>query len=68
VHRSWRRLREEGYSLHLVVDCKKGGADEEEKGVGKTRGEEPLFEINTQDLAFLRSIGIDPTRRGPRRS
>jgi hypothetical protein len=26
-------------------------------------GAEPPFRINGEDLAFLRSVGIDPTRR-----
>lgn len=28
---------------------------------------EPVFRIHSRDLAFLRSVGIDPTRRPPRR-
>lgn len=31
------------------------------------RAPEPTFQIRGRDLAFLRSIGIDPTRRPPRR-
>jgi hypothetical protein len=29
--------------------------------------QEPVFQINGQDLSFLKSIGIDPTRRARRR-
>lgn len=40
---------------------------------GKTAGavpagaRQPVFRIHGRDLAFLRSVGIDPTRRPPRR-
>ncbi len=63
------RLQESGYTLYLTVDCKhdstRGG-----NGAGRVslktspppRGE-PVFRINTGDLSFLRSIGIDPTRK-----
>ena len=68
VHRTWRQLREEGYSLYLLVDCKK--QDGEQTAVPAERGKLPLpsqepvvFQINGGDLSFLKSIGIDPTRR-----
>ena len=68
VHRTWRQLREEGYSLYLLVDCKK--QDGEQAAVPAERGKLPLpsqepvvFQINGGDLSFLKSIGIDPTRR-----
>ena len=66
VHRTWRQLREEGYSLYLLVDCKRQEALE--AAAGAERGKvplppEPVFQINGTDLSFLKSIGIDPTRR-----
>lgn len=82
VGESLRRIRREGYTLHLLLDCKR--EDREEKGeraepralpealavpagaVADLEGE-PSFRINGQDLVFLRSIGIDPTRRRRRR-
>ncbi|HEX5759434.1 MAG TPA: hypothetical protein VF121_09590 [Thermoanaerobaculia bacterium] len=79
VSRTLRKIREEGYSLYLLVDCKREGADGEAlqltpQGGGETqtaahRGE-PNFQIDGRDLSFLRSIGIDPTRRlrRPRRT
>ena len=69
VHRTWRQLREEGYSLYLLVDCKKQEGQEALPGVAATAGklplppQEPVFQINGTDLSFLKSIGIDPTRR-----
>ena len=67
VHRTWRQLREEGYSLYLLVDCKRQEALEVSAAAAE-RGKAPLppdpvFQINGTDLAFLKSIGIDPTRR-----
>jgi len=71
VHRHWRKLRDDGYSLYLVVDCKRHDGEDDDESVDRSRvpmvGNEPVFQINGVDLSFLRSIGIDPTRRVPRR-
>ena len=70
VKDSLRRIEEAGYSLHLTVDCKQD-SETARRRVQLTkprRGREPVFKINTRDLSFLKSIGIDPTRkRRPRR-
>ena len=64
--RAVKEIRREGWSLYLVVD-----QQEEEQGSGgaaleltakKAAAESPPFKIDGQDLTFLRSIGIDPTR------
>jgi len=70
VSRTLRRIREEGYSLYLLVDCKRdreGNDDALPVTTPRTAGGEPAFQINGTDLSFLRSIGIDPTRRLRRR-
>ena len=70
VSRTLRRIREEGYSLYLLVDCKReafGDDDEPLPVASRKREREPVFQINGTDLHFLRSIGIDPTRRTRRR-
>ncbi|HVS01292.1 MAG TPA: hypothetical protein VMT16_00860 [Thermoanaerobaculia bacterium] len=67
VHRTWQLLREEGYSLHLVVDCKREEERQDEEVLSTEHLEEPSFRIHGGDLAFLKSIGIDPTRRTRRR-
>ena len=62
--RAVQEIRDEGWSLYLVVD------QQEEEGSGaaleltakKAAAESPLFKIDGEDLTFLRSIGIDPTR------
>jgi len=76
VNQALRRIHEEGYSLFIFLDRKEGeeAAGAEASGEGETalartsrpRGE-PVFLINGGDLSFLRSIGIDPTRRVRRR-
>jgi hypothetical protein len=76
VSRTLRKIREEGYALYLLVDCKRERElrelDDEPIPVAaarapRTSGGEPVFRINGNDLSFLRSIGIDPTRRLRRR-
>ncbi len=62
--RAVREIKREGWSLYLVVD------QQEDEGSGaalelttkKAPAEAPVFKIDSQDLNFLRSIGIDPTR------
>jgi hypothetical protein len=76
VNRTLRKIREEGYSLYLLVDCKRDASELEPltfataprltSGASGASGE-PAFQIDIRDLSFLRSIGIDPTRRLRRR-
>lgn len=74
VHRSLRQLRSEGYRLQLLVDCKPTLAAAAPATVPGEEPEpprvqpEPAFRIDGEDLSFLRSIGIDPTRRRRRRT
>ncbi len=82
VSRNLRRIREEGYSLYLLVDCKRESHEGESLALSPaTRTaaastslsssapsrSDPSFQINGRDLSFLKSIGIDPTRRLRRR-
>ncbi len=66
VHATWRTLREEGYALSLTVDCKREEEDDDPQPIAATSAR-PSFQINGDDLSFLRSIGIDPTRKIRRR-
>jgi len=73
VNQALRRIHEEGYSLFIFLDRRErdGAQDEGERAVGEGSGTvrkalpagEPVFRIDGRDLSFLRSIGIDPTRR-----
>jgi hypothetical protein len=71
VSKTLRKIREEGYSLYLLVDCKREGGDPEALPLGHSQPRvsdgDPSFLINGKDLSFLKSIGIDPTRRLRRR-
>jgi hypothetical protein len=72
VNRTLRRIREEGYALYLLVDCKREPGEIEPLTFATTSAPrlssgEPAFQIDGRDLSFLRSIGIDPTRRLRRR-
>jgi hypothetical protein len=68
-----QKIRDEGYDLYVFLDATIGlGRDGEQTTVthGQTvahaRGnvsEEAQFRINVNDLVFLRSVGIDPTRK-----
>jgi len=75
VHDSIQRIRDEGYNLYMVLDAKVGvnrrtpragsrrrSAPEAARGSAST-GEQAAFRINIKDLRFLKSVGIDPTRK-----
>jgi hypothetical protein len=73
VNEHIQRIRDEGYNLYVVLDATIGlnrpGEDEEmpepapssEMLVKSDR--EVQFRINVNDLALLRALGIDPTRK-----
>jgi hypothetical protein len=70
VHESIRRIRDEGYNLYMVLDAKVGvnrkGAPRkrlEGAAAGASREDRAAFRIDVSDLRFLRSLGIDPTRK-----
>lgn len=72
VNRTLRKIREEGYSLYLLVDCKRDANEPEPLALTApprlpSGSGEPVFQIDIRDLSFLKSIGIDPTRRLRRR-
>ena len=69
VNRSMDQIRDEGWSVYLVIDRKR--EDETPEGIELTGVDadhgDPTFKINSTDLSFLKSVGIDPTRRVRRR-
>lgn len=75
VNRTLRRLHAEGYGLFMFLERREDdpdgpdapGATGERSAVSAPGGGEPVFRIDGRDLSFLRSIGIDPTRRIRRR-
>ena len=74
-----QRIRDEGYNLYVVLDATIGlNREDESSETGEEQANPPLvpgrredvqFRIDITDLGFLRSIGIDPTRkvRAPKR-
>src|SRR5256885_1739559 len=77
VNRHIQKIREEGYDLYVVLDATIGlnkQDDDEPAVVTSAPAEAPQtavvrsdksvqFRINVNDLALLRQLGIDPTRR-----
>ena len=72
-----REIRDRGYSLYLLLDGARAerlearpaapAEPERRRLPAPVEPAEPEFLINGEDLAFLRSVGIDPTRRRKRR-
>jgi len=71
VNRHIQQIRDEGYDLYVVLDAtiglNKQGSDDEPGDdthpVPATAPKEVQFRINVNDLALLRGLGIDPTRK-----
>lgn len=68
VNRQIQRIRDEGYNLYVVLDATIGlnreGDDAEEPAVVTVKSDKEIqFRININDLALLRALGIDPTRK-----
>lgn len=71
VNRHIQRIRDEGYDLYVVLDAtiglnKQDGDGDEDSTAVTTVNEPPKevqFRINVNDLALLRALGIDPTRK-----
>lgn len=60
-----QEIKREGWSLYLVVDQQaedEGANTALQLTAGQAGAEAPVFKIDGEDLSFLRSIGIDPTR------
>ncbi len=71
VNQHIQRIRDEGYDLYVVLDAtiglNKQDADGDDDSTAVTTVSEPpkevQFRINVNDLALLRALGIDPTRK-----
>ena len=64
-HRTLDRMHREGFTLRLSLDCLPA-AEPTAAPVAASFSTEPLepaFRINSDDLALLRGLGIDPTRK-----
>lgn len=71
VNRHIQKIRDEGYDLYVVLDATIGLNKQDEEStetaiVPAPSAKSPKdiqFRININDLALLRSLGIDPTRK-----
>jgi hypothetical protein len=63
VGHTLRSIQNSGYSLFLRVDCQRQGDSCQQITLSQSQVPEPCFRIDGRDLALLRSLGIDPTRR-----
>jgi hypothetical protein len=71
VNRHIQKIRDEGYDLYVVLDAtiglNKQDEDSESTAIVPATPSEPprevQFRININDLALLRALGIDPTRK-----
>ena len=67
VNKQIQRIRDEGYNLYVVLDATIGlnkEDDAEEPAVVTVKSDREIqFRININDLALLRALGIDPTRK-----
>ncbi len=67
VNRQIQKIRDEGYNLYVVLDATIGlnrqGEPEAPTEIVVKSDKEIQFRININDLALLRSLGIDPTRK-----
>ncbi len=63
-----QRIRNEGYSMYLVLNCQQDGERRARMELTSKRAvPEPVFRLNSDDMSFLKSVGIDPTRCTRRR-
>lgn len=63
-----QRIQDQGFSLYLVLDAKEDPKDQETKIQVNAPPDRPAeFRLGGEDVAFLRSMGIDPTRTGRKR-
>jgi len=71
VNRQIQRIRDEGYNLYVVLDATIGLNRQGEEPPPEPpatelvvkNDKEVQFRINVNDLALLRALGIDPTRK-----
>ncbi len=73
VSKHIQRIRDEGYNLYVVLDAtiglnKQGDEEHEQPATGgelvvRDKDRDVQFRINVNDLAVLRGLGIDPTRK-----
>lgn len=70
INQAIQRLRQHGYSVHMVVDRSEDRAHTakiELSGPKRSSTQEVAFRLGQEDVSLLRQLGIDATRARPRR-
>lgn len=68
VSKQIQKIRDEGYNLYVVLDAtiglnREGEPPEAPAEIVVKNDKDIQFRININDLALLRALGIDPTRK-----
>ena len=67
VNKQIQKIRDEGYNLYVVLDATIGLNRQDDEPVPEEvvvkSSKDVQFRININDLALLRALGIDPTRK-----
>ena len=67
VNKQIQKIRDEGYNLYVVLDATIGLNRQDDEPIPAEvvvkSSKDVQFRININDLALLRSLGIDPTRK-----
>lgn len=68
VNRRIQRIKDQGYDLYVLLDAtiglnRENGGDGAASTAQHHKRETIQFRIDVNDLSFLRSVGIDPTRK-----
>ncbi|MHB0969852.1 MAG: hypothetical protein ACYC7A_01725 [Thermoanaerobaculia bacterium] len=66
VNRRIQRIKDQGYDLYVLLDATIGLNRENGENTStaqRHKRETIQFRIDVNDLSFLRSVGIDPTRK-----
>lgn len=64
-----RQIRQQGLTLSLVLSCEEDDEHRETELqlISQQAQQDPSFRLDGQDVSFLKTLGIDPTRSAPRR-
>lgn len=67
VNGTARKIHQEGYSVYLALDCKQDRERSHQIELTPRKAPPPEFRLDGNDVAFLKSLGIDATRPAKRR-
>jgi len=62
IHRAIWELQRDGVEIELTLSCSPTASRPRQRQLPAQSATPPGFRIDGEDLRFLRSVGIDPTR------